>query len=112
MVMAEGLAMYMDPEVNMWEVSPPVVQGWLADNMGPDAYLRESAEAALSILRYVPLIADELEKRASVLTADGIVLHPETARLMGEAQGRHLRSQSMALWVIAALLALLIVILD
>lgn len=61
MVMAEGLAMYMDPEINMWEVSPPVVQGWLADNMGPDAYIRETAESVLSLLRYVPLIADELE---------------------------------------------------
>jgi ubiquinone biosynthesis protein len=112
MVMAEGLAMYMDPQINMWEVSPPVVQGWLADNMGPDAYLREGAEAALSALRYVPLIAEELEKRAAVLTADGIQLHPDTARQIGEAQGRHLRSQSLALWTIAVLLVLLIIILN
>jgi ubiquinone biosynthesis protein len=112
MVMAEGLAMYMDPEINMWEVSPPVVQGWLADNMGPDAYIRETAEATLSLLRYLPLIADELEKRAAVLTAEGIVLHPETARLIGESQSRHLRSQGAALWVIAALLAVLIIILN
>jgi ubiquinone biosynthesis protein len=112
MVMAEGLAMYMDPGINMWEVSPPVVQSWLADNMGPDAYIRETAEAALSFLRFVPLMAEELEKRAAVLTSEGVQLHPDSARLIGEAQGRHLRSQSLALWVIAALLLVLIMILD
>ncbi len=112
MVMAEGLAMYLDPEINMWEVSPPVVQSWLVDNMGPDAYLREGAEAALSLLRYVPLIGEELERRAATVTPEGVLLHPDTARLIGEAQGRHLRSQSLALWAIAALLVLLIIILD
>jgi ubiquinone biosynthesis protein len=112
MVMAEGLAMYVDPEINMWEVSPPVVQSWLADNMGPDAYVRETAEAALSFLRFLPLMAEEAEKRASVLTSEGIQLHPDSARLIGEAQGRHLRSQSLALWAIAALLLVLIMILD
>jgi ubiquinone biosynthesis protein len=112
MVMAEGLAMYVDPEINMWEVSPPVVQSWLADNMGPDAYIRETAEAALSFLRFLPLMAEEAEKRASVLTSEGVQLHPDSARLIGEAQGRHLRSQSLALWAIAALLLVLIMILD
>jgi ubiquinone biosynthesis protein len=112
MVMAEGLAMYMDPEINMWEVSPPVVQAWLADNMGPDAYLRESAEAALSILRSMPLIAEELERRADALTADGVRLHPDSTRQIGETQGRFLQTQTLALWTIAALLLLLIMILD
>ncbi|MEN3952133.1 2-polyprenylphenol 6-hydroxylase [Iodidimonas sp. SYSU 1G8] len=112
MVMAEGLAMYMDPEINMWEVSPPVVQAWLADNMGPDAYLRESAEAALSLLRSMPLIAEELERRADALTADGVRLHPESTRQIGETQGRFLQTQTLALWTIAALLLLLIMILD
>jgi ubiquinone biosynthesis protein len=111
MVMAEGLAMYMDPEINMWEVSPPVVQAWLADNMGPDAYLREAAEAAASFLRYLPLMGKELDRRARVVTADGVLL-PETARLIGEAQGRHLRVQSAALWAIAALLLLILLGLD
>ncbi len=111
MVMAEGLAMYIDPEINMWDVSPPVVQGWLSDNMGPDAYLREGAESVLSLLRYLPLMADELEKRTGVVTAEGILLHPDTARLIGEAQVRHLRRQGIALWVIAALLGVLIIIL-
>jgi ubiquinone biosynthesis protein len=112
MVMAEGLAMYIDPEINMWEVSPPVVQGWLTDNMGPDAYVREGAEAVLSLLRYVPLMAEQLEKRAAVLTEDGVLLHPESARQIGEAQSRYLRRQAAALWAIAALLGLLILILN
>jgi ubiquinone biosynthesis protein len=112
MVMAEGLAMHMDPEINMWEVSPPVVQGWLKDNMGPDAYIRESAEAALSFVRFLPLMAESLERRSAVLTEDGVKLHPETVRRIAEERAKAEFWHILALWTIAALLVILLFAVD
>ena len=53
MVMVEGLATQLDPEINMWDVSGPFVQSWIRDELGPEAAiadrLREDAETLLRL---------------------------------------------------------------
>lgn len=110
MVMVEGLALHLEPGINMWDVSPPVIDGWIEGNMGPDAVVREGAEAALSALRYLPLLAERLETSATELAEKGMRLHPDTARQIGAAQAREARRQTVLLGVIATLLALLAVL--
>ncbi|MBI1179040.1 MAG: 2-polyprenylphenol 6-hydroxylase [Alphaproteobacteria bacterium] len=112
MVMAEGLAMHIDPEINMWDVSPPVVQSWLADNMGPEAYLREGAEAALSLLRYAPLMAEEFDRRLGAVTAEGVRLHPDSVRMIAGERAKGEMVKVLALWTIALLLLILLVVAD
>ncbi|MDX1580556.1 MAG: hypothetical protein R3360_02920, partial [Alphaproteobacteria bacterium] len=107
MVMVEGLALHLDPEINMWEVSPPIVKAWMESNMGPDARLREGVEAAMELARYLPLMAEEAEKRVDVITEDGIKLHPETAREVAKAQAHDRRPER---WLLAAITVLLAII--
>ena len=111
MVMVEGLAIHLDPTINMWDVSPPVIKSWLESNMGSDAILRETFEAAISVARYLPLMAEQLQSRAAQITDEGIRLHPDTAREIGAAQTRETRSQTWVLVGIGVLLAVLIGIL-
>ena len=53
MVMVEGLATQLHPEINMWAVSGPFVKSWIRDELGPEAAiadrLREDAKTLLSL---------------------------------------------------------------
>jgi ubiquinone biosynthesis protein len=37
MVMVEGVALALDPDVNMWEIAEPFVREWMRDELGPEA---------------------------------------------------------------------------
>ena len=41
MVMVEGVATALDPDINMWEVAEPVVRDWLRSELGPEALLAD-----------------------------------------------------------------------
>ncbi len=62
MVMVEGIATQLDPEINMWDVSAPYVREWIRDELGPEAALadriREDAETLLRIPDLVRRIED------------------------------------------------------
>lgn len=108
MVMLEGLSLQMDPDINMWDVSPPIIKAWAASNMGVDARAREGIEAALSLVRYLPLLAREAEKRIESFGQSGVKLDPETVRTLAEADRRPRRIQNILLATIAALLLALV----
>ena len=63
MVMVEGLATQLHPAINMWDVSGPFVQGWMRDELGPEAavadHMRENAET----LRRLPGLIRRIEER-------------------------------------------------
>jgi len=57
MVMVEGVASQLDPDINMWEVAGPFVQGWLRDELGPEAWLADRlSEDVRTLLRLPDLI--------------------------------------------------------
>lgn len=41
MVMVEGVATKLDPDLNMWETSGPFVKEWLRSELGPEAWLAD-----------------------------------------------------------------------
>lgn len=60
MVTVEGLALQLDPKANMWELSRPVLAGWMEDHLGPKAKLADFAETAERVARNAPKIVDTL----------------------------------------------------
>ncbi|MFN4134619.1 MAG: 2-polyprenylphenol 6-hydroxylase [Novosphingobium sp.] len=62
MVMVEGIATQLDPEINMWETAAPFVRGWVRDELGPEAAiadrLREDAQTLLRIPDLIRRIED------------------------------------------------------
>ena len=38
MVMEEGVATALDPDINMWETAEPFLKEWLRSELGPEAY--------------------------------------------------------------------------
>ena len=43
MVVVEGVARKLDPQLNMWSTAEPVVGAWIADNLGPVGRLEDFA---------------------------------------------------------------------
>lgn len=41
MVMVEGVATALDPDINMWETAEPFVREWLRDELGPEAFIAD-----------------------------------------------------------------------
>ncbi|WP_068077406.1 2-polyprenylphenol 6-hydroxylase [Novosphingobium lentum] len=62
MVMVEGIAQSLDPQINMWDVSAPFVGGWIRDELGPEAAiatrLREDGETLTRIPALIRRIED------------------------------------------------------
>ena len=56
MVMVEGVALTIDPDVNMWEVAEPYVRDWVRDEMGPEAVIADALVLNARALRQLPRI--------------------------------------------------------
>ncbi|WP_420136584.1 2-polyprenylphenol 6-hydroxylase [Sphingomonas sp.] len=63
MVMVEGVATTLDPDINMWEVAGPFVKEWLRDELGPEAWLAERLRANLDTLVRIPDLVRRIEAR-------------------------------------------------
>jgi ubiquinone biosynthesis protein len=54
MVMVEGVALTLDPQVNMWEVAEPYVRDWVRDEMGPEAMIADRLVENVRALAELP----------------------------------------------------------
>jgi ubiquinone biosynthesis protein len=59
MVMNEGVATALDPDINMWETAEPFLRDWLRAELGPEAYY---ADRIIELVRAAKLVP-ELIKR-------------------------------------------------
>lgn len=69
MVMIEGVATSLDPDINMWETAKPFVSEWLRSELGPEAALadriREDVATLLRLPEMVRRIEAELPQRGA-----------------------------------------------
>jgi len=54
MVMVEGVALGLDPQVNMWELAAPYVADWMRAELGPEARLADAMVTTLRALTQLP----------------------------------------------------------
>ena len=114
MVVVEGVARSFDPNLDMWATAEPVVREWIERNLGPVGMLQGAAQGAGEVGRFlgeVPSLlnrAGMLADQFDAATRDGLVLAPETVAAIGQAEARRNRWTTVALWAIAALLAIVI----
>jgi len=113
MVVVEGVARALDPKLDMWTTSEPVVRDWITRNLGPVGRIEEAAGGAMEVGRFVGQVPGLLNRAARLAdqldaaTRDGILLAPETVAAIGRAEARRNRASTVGIWVIAVLLALM-----
>jgi ubiquinone biosynthesis protein len=111
MVVVEGVARALDPKLDMWTVSEPVVREWVERHLGPVGRIENAAEGAAGFLAGVPALMSRgavLVEQLDAITRDGLVLAPETVAAIGAAEARRGRWTAAALWTIAGLLLILL----
>ena len=68
MVVVEGVARTLDPEMNMWNVAKPVVEDYIRDALGPRAMMRD-LQSTLKVLSrfgpHLPQLAETALERAT-----------------------------------------------
>jgi len=54
MVMEEGVATTLDPDINMWEAAEPFLKDWLRTELGPEAYYADRIVDTVRALKLIP----------------------------------------------------------
>jgi len=117
MVVVEGVARSLDPKLDMWSTAEPVVREWMTRHLGPAGKLEGAMQGAGEIGRFVGNVPGLLTRGVRVLdqldeaTRDGLKLSAQTVAEIDKAEQRRNRWSAVALWVIAALLLWIVVLL-
>ncbi len=61
MVVVEGVARSLDPNINMWETARPVVEKYIAETLGPKAILKDILKIAQVLRKLGPQLPKLLE---------------------------------------------------
>jgi ubiquinone biosynthesis protein len=108
MVLVEGVARSLDPNLNMWTAAEPVAREWVEKTYGVEGRLRDAGEGANVVGRLIseaPRLIAEAERAGHSLArmADtGIRLDDETIRRIAVQERRQGFWGRAALWLIAA----------
>ena len=62
MVVVEGVARTMYPQINIWEVAQPVVEDYIKQNIGPRAFAKDLVATAQVLARFGPKLPQLVEK--------------------------------------------------
>jgi ubiquinone biosynthesis protein len=61
MVMVEGVATGLDPDINLWDTAAPFVREWIRTELGPEAYVADRLVADVRLLSRLPDLVRRIE---------------------------------------------------
>ncbi|MEO6112956.1 MAG: 2-polyprenylphenol 6-hydroxylase [Sphingomicrobium sp.] len=61
MVMEEGVATALDPDLNMWEAAEPFLKDWLRTELGPEAYYADRIVETMRAFKLIPDLIRRIE---------------------------------------------------
>ena len=62
MVMNEGVATALDPDINMWETAEPFLRDWIRSELGPEAYYADRIVELVRAVKKIPKLIDRLDE--------------------------------------------------
>ena len=62
MVMNEGVATALDPDINMWETAEPFLKEWIRSELGPEAYAADRIIDVVRAVKKIPALIDRLDE--------------------------------------------------
>ncbi len=105
MLMAEGVSRGLDPALNIWTLTQPLIERWMRDNRGPEARLRQAANDLLRAVERLPSVLANIENSAARLADGKIRLHADNIAEFASGRSR----SDLALWALTAAVAVLAV---
>lgn len=110
MLMIEGVGRTLNPKANLWEVSQPLVQRWMHENLGVSAKVKDYAGQLVQSIERLPRMLAQAEKATAEMMSSGIKLHPDSVKSMQLETGRRRSFSGMMPWVLCAILAALLLL--
>jgi len=93
MVVVEGVARALNPDLNMWLTAEPVVRAWIERKLGPLGRIEDTAGAIGRVALGLPAMLDDAQKATTLLAgmaqSGGLRLDAETTAELARAQARH-----------------------
>jgi ubiquinone biosynthesis protein len=105
MVMNEGVATALDPDINMWETAEPFLREWLRSELGPEAYY---ADRLVELVRAAKLIPELIQRMDRYYPPFGAAPPPPPLPEIAIIERRHWLGYGAAALVAAAATALAI----
>lgn len=69
MVMNEGVATALDPDINMWETAEPFLREWMRSELGPEAYYADRIIELVRSFKKIPELIERLDEYFPALGA-------------------------------------------
>ncbi len=94
MVVAEGVARTLDPKLDIWKTSDPVVRDWIESNLGAKAKIEDAGKSVAELAKlatHLPKVMYDAEVAIANFaksTADGIELSPRSIELLAHTRRR------------------------
>ena len=104
MVVVEGVARTLNPELNMWKTAEPVVKGWIERKLGPLGKIEDVVAGAGAVGRLALIFPDMVNE---IVQAGGLRLDQETLNSFAKTQHKAARVQRYALVAGAAALVVI-----
>ncbi|RTL69964.1 MAG: 2-polyprenylphenol 6-hydroxylase [Hyphomicrobiales bacterium] len=111
MVVVEGVARALDPELNMWVAAEPIAKAWVEENLGVAGRLRDASDGAGTVgklLMDLPALLQRAEGTALALAdmaRSGVRLDDDSIARLARAQARQTRASRWATGLAALVLA-------
>ncbi len=105
MVVVEGVARTLNPNLNMWTIAEPVVSEWMQAKLGVEGKLQSAAEGATSIGKFMGdlpgllLRAETTAQSLSDMASGGLKLDDDTIALIAREQSKQGRLTRLAIWM-------------
>ncbi|MBX9684733.1 MAG: ubiquinone biosynthesis protein UbiB, partial [Hyphomicrobium sp.] len=116
MVIVEGVARGLDPNLNMWGAAEPVAREWMEANLGLSGRLKQAGRGVDTILDFVvraPALLTRAETAAtslSTMAGTGLRFDQETLARLNVETGRTSMLKLAALWIGALSLSVIAVL--
>lgn len=102
MVTAEGVGRHLNPNVNMWKLSEPLIKAWASEHLSGPARVKAYAKEAADTLRDAPRVLRETKAFLEKIEEQGITLSPQSLAQLQVQRAAHHRQWLRLGW--AALL--------
>jgi ubiquinone biosynthesis protein len=111
MVVVEGVARALDPDLDIWTTSEPVVREWIEHNLGPAAKLEEIGSSIKALGAFgidLPKILSDIKRISSgggEMADHGMTIDPASMEHFARIERHMARSLGIAIWIASLSLA-------
>ncbi len=97
MVAFEGLGRSLNPQVNLWQLSQPVIEGWVRKNLGVEGKIRDKITEAKLLNNRINNLLQLTDYIPQIISKDGLKLSPETIENIVGNNSNHKKGR-LTLW--------------